>query len=108
MNMSEIREMLESIPGFSEKVAYRAFPENEAPELPYLTYEENNTSNIFADNKAYVQKSSYTISLVEAFRDRAVEQLIENKLNEHEIAWNRYPEWIEEEKIYQIDYETEV
>ena len=108
MNMIEVKEMLESIPGFSEKVAYRAFPDNEAPELPYLTYEENNTNNLFADNKAYVERSSYTISLVEAYRDRAVEQQIEEKLNEHNIAWNRYPEWIEEEKIYQIDYETEV
>lgn len=107
MNMVEIKEMLESIPGFENKVAYRAFPENEAPELPYLTYEEENTNNIFADNRTYVEKSSYTISLVEAYRDRAVEQLIEQALNEHDIAWNRYPEWIEEEKIYQIDYETE-
>lgn len=108
MNMIEVKEMLESIPGFSEKVAYRAFPDNEAPELPYLTYEENNTNNLFADNKAYVERSSYTISLVEAYRDRAVEQQIEEKLNEHNIAWNRYPEWIEEEKIYQVDYELEV
>lgn len=107
MNMIEIKEMLESIPGFENKVAYRAFPENEAPALPYLTYEEDNTNNIFADNRTYVEKSSYTISLVEAYRDRAVEQLIEQALNEHDIAWNRYPEWIEEEKIYQIDYETE-
>lgn len=107
MNMIEVKEMLESIPGFSKKVAYRAFPEDENPKLPYLTYEENNTNNLFADNKAYVERSSYTISLVEAYRDRAVEQQIEEKLNEHNIAWNRYPEWIEEEKIYQVDYELE-
>ena len=107
MDISEINRILKSIPGFESKVAYRAFPEKEAPELPFIIFVENGTNNVFADNKTYVERSSYTISLVEAHRDRAVEQLIEQALNEHDIAWNRYPEWIEEEKIYQIDYETE-
>ena len=34
MSLNELATLLQSIPEFSEKVAYYAFPEGEAPELP--------------------------------------------------------------------------
>lgn len=108
MTFAEIETMLESIPGMTDKVAYRAFPEKEAPALPFICYEENNTDNFMADNGVFKEVTSFDINLYEEFRDLTTEHALEAMLNEKEIPWNRYPEWIDDERMWEVTYEVEV
>lgn len=108
MSFEEVRQMLESIPGFSEKVAYRAFPENEAPALPFICFYEEGTDNVFADDTVIVEKTNITIELYEDFRSREIEKAIEETLTTNHLPWNRDPEWIDDERMWMIIYEIEV
>ena len=108
MTFAELETMLESIDGMATKVAYRSFPEGEAPSLPFICYEENNTDNVMADDKVYEVHTSFDINLYEEFRDLTTEQKIETMLNNNDIPWNRYPEWIEDERMWEITYQVEV
>ena len=55
MSLTDIYEMLDSIPEFKDKVAYHHFPVGAAPELPYIVYLTRGTDNFSADNKVYAE-----------------------------------------------------
>lgn len=110
MTSVELYEILNSIPGFRGKVAYRAFrdtPEQPGPSLPFIIFEETETNNFKADNQVYMVIPSFDVDLCIEFRDPEIETAIETKLNEHGIRWERYPEWLEDQRMYQITYEVE-
>ena len=106
--IEELKLMLESINGFEKKVAYRAFPENKAPKLPFICYLETGTDNFFADNKVYASASVIDIELYSKDRDLKVETLIEEKLNENEVIWSREVIYLDSEKCYETVYTVEV
>lgn len=106
--LEELRQLLESIKGFRNKVAYRAFPVNEAPKLPFICYLETGTDNFYADNTVYQSASVVDIELYSRNRDRVSEKLIEEKLRENHITWTKNFEYIEDEKCYETIYTVEV
>lgn len=106
--LDEIKEILESIEGFKDKVAYRAFPVNEAPKLPFICYLETGTDNFFADNTVYSSTRIIDIELYSKNRDIFNETLIEEKLRENHITWTKGIEYIEDEKCYEVIYTVEV
>lgn len=108
MTLAEIQSMLNSIEGFSGKVAYRAFPVGKAPKLPFICYMFTNTNNFNADNKVYHVIQSVDIELYTKTKDITSEGLIETALNSNNIVWEKYEEWIDDEEVYQITYEIEV
>lgn len=106
--LEKLRTILESIQGFKNKVAYRAFPENEAPKLPFICYLETGADNFFADNTVYSSSSIVDIELYSKNRDTKSEKLIEEKLRENHITWSKDIEYIEKEKCYEVIYTVEV
>lgn len=108
MTFSELYTMLSSLNGFTEKVAYRSFPEDAAPKLPFIVFEETDTNNFDADNKVYHPRTDFNIYLCEDFRDRTTEEALEDLLNTNDIPWERTVIWIPSERMYQITYEVEV
>lgn len=108
MTLPELGKELESIDGFKSKVAYRSFPENEAPGLPFICYLANDSNNMFADNIAYIKKSEVDIELYSRFKDMASEKAIEDKLDELMLPFTKNEIYINEEKCYQIVYTVEV
>ena len=106
--LEELRQLLESIKGFRNKVAYRAFPVNEAPKLPFICYLETGTDNFYADNTVYQSASVVDIELYSRNRDIVSEKLIEEKLRENHITWSKDIEYLDDEKCYETIYTVEV
>lgn len=104
MTLAELNTALQSITGFKDKVAYRAFPVGKAPKLPFICYLATSTDNFDADNSVYHVLQGVDIELYTKDKSEATEQLIEAKLNEINLVWNKYEEWLDSEECYEIVY----
>ena len=108
MTLKELNAALQSISGFDKKVAYRAFPVGKAPKLPFICYLCTNTDNFFADGKTFRVIQGVDVELYTAKKDITTEGLVENKLNECGLGWQKYEEYLDSEDCYMITYSTEV
>lgn len=104
MTLAELNTALQSITGFKDKVAYRAFPVGKAPKLPFICYLATSTDNFDADNSVYHVLQGVDIELYTKDKSEATEQLIEAKLDEINLVWNKYEEWLDSEECYEIVY----
>lgn len=104
MTLAGLKTLLESITAFDNKVAYRAFPEGQAPALPFICYLATETDNFMADNHVYTVIQNVDIELYSRYKDVTSEALIEAKLDENYIPWNKYDEYIESENVYETVY----
>ena len=104
MTLKELNDALKSISGFSNKVAYRAFPFGKAPKLPFICYLATSTDNFDADNSVYHVLQGVDVELYTAKKDVATETLIEAKFAELNIVWDKYEEWLDSEECYEIVY----
>lgn len=108
MTLSEIKTMLESITGFSNKVAYYAFPVGNAPALPFICFYETDSDNFAADGIVYHAIKDITVELYSENRDIASEALIEAALLQSGIFWQKSIDYVDDEKMYMTIYEFEV
>lgn len=108
MTLAEINSILKSIPGFEKKVAYRAFPKGKAPSLPFICYLATQTNNFNADNHVYHVIQGVDIELYTRRKDYTSEAAVEAALNENDIIWEKYEEYLDDEEMYMITYEVEV
>ena len=108
MTLKQVAEMLDAIPGFKGKVAYRFFPEQNAPALPFICYYSNGLESFGADNITYSAIEPITIELYSARKDRASESLIEAALTVNDLYFDKSETYIESEKAYMIIYNIEV
>lgn len=88
-------------------VAYRAFPADQAPPLPYICYREVKATPFAADGQVYYSPRRIVIELYTAQRDSRVESTVEQVLNDFGV-WSREEIYLETEKSYEIYYEVEV
>ena len=84
--------------------AYHHFAEGEAVEPPFICYLLPGSSNFSADGKAYHKINEVHIELYTDLKDLAVEQQVEDVLDEHGIFYNKSEVWIESEKLYEVLY----
>ena len=89
---------------FDKKVAYRAFPVGKAPKLPFICYVATQTNNFDADNKVFHVLQDVDIELYTKDKSEALENLVESKLNELNLVWDKYEEWLDSEECYEIIY----
>lgn len=108
MTLNELYTILNSIETFNGKVTYRAFPKGQAPDLPYICYLATQTNNFDADNQVYKVIQGVDIELYTKTKSPAVETLVETALNANGIVWEKYEEFLDDENMYMITYETEV
>lgn len=104
MTLKELNAALNAIPGFEKKVAYRAFPVGKAPKLPFICYLCTNTDNFAADDYVWQVIQGVDIELYTAKKDEKSERAVESKLNELELVWDKYEEYIDSENCYMITY----
>lgn len=102
--LSKLYNLLNSIPGFKGKVAYRFSPDGAAPALPFICYEVDGTDNFIADNKVKHEISDVSIDLYSKNKDIASEELVESALDDASIPWNKVETYIDDEKCYMITY----
>ena len=84
--------------------AYHHFAEGESPEPPFICYLLPGSNNFSADGKVYNKINEVHIELYTDLKDLAVEQQLEDVLDEHGIFYNKSETWIESEKLYEVLY----
>ena len=99
--MEELLQMLEEI---GIPFAYHHFAEGESPESPFICYLLPRSNNFSADGKVYYKINEVRIELYTDLKDLAVEQQVEDILDEHEIFYNKSETWIESERLYEVLY----
>ena len=108
MTLADLFTILNSITGFENKVAYRAFPVNDAPEMPYICIMATQTDNFDADNQVYKVIQGVDIELYTENKDLTYEEAIETELNNSRIPWDKFEEFIDDENCYKITYEISI
>jgi hypothetical protein len=103
MELEDFRILLEAA-GYP--VAYRSFPEGEAPQMPYVCYYEDGSNNFYADGIVYSQITRMVVELYTKRKDTVAQNRIENALSG--MAWQKSEDYIDSEKCHMVLYNMEV
>lgn len=87
-------------------VAYYAFPENEAPSLPFICYLVPFTNNFYADNKVYKVINHIQVELYTKIKNPEIEERVEQALSS--FCWEKEEIYLDDEKCFEIIYKLEV
>ena len=87
---------------------YLAWPEGEAPPLPWLAIVERNSDNFAADGIVYSHIKSVDVELYTLTKSPETEASVEEAFLRSGVFWEKSEEYIESEKCYQITYSLEV
>lgn len=103
MTLTELTDLLKStgIP-----VTYYAWPENQAPQLPFICYLTPGSNNFAADGLVYYPVTQVNVELYTKIKSPETEAKVEEALAS--IFWDKSETYIDSEKCYQIVYEIEV
>ena len=105
---ADIASMLNSITGFTGKVAYYAFPEGQAPTLPFIVYIFPDEAGFGADNKNYLPTTSVQVELYTKHKDPASEALVEAALTTNELYFTKASAYLPDERAWMTAYTFEV
>lgn len=103
-----MEELLQMLSEMQIPFAYHHFAEGEAVEPPFICYLLPGSNNFSADGKVYHKINEVHIELYTDLKDLAVEQQLEDVLDEHEIFYNKSEVWIQGEKLYEVLYSFEM
>ena len=103
-----MEELLQMLSEMQLPFAYHHFAEGEAVEPPFICYLLPGSNNFSADGKVYHKINEVHIELYTDLKDLAVEQQLEDVLDEHEIFYNKSEVWIQSEKLYEVLYSFEM
>ena len=103
MTLESLKEKLVST---GLPVAYRAFPEEDAPDLPFICYLCTDDYPLFADGAVYYDYDNVRVELYTAYKDPKTEALVEAALADYHRK--RDETYIDTERCYLIIYEIEV
>ena len=102
-----MEELLQILSETQIPFAYHHFAEGESPEPPFICYLLPGSNNFSADGKVYYKINEVHIELYTDLKDLAVEQQLEDVLDERGIFYNKSETWIESEKLYEVLYTFE-
>lgn len=103
-----MEELLQILSETQIPFAYHHFAEGESPEPPFICYLLPGSNNFSADGKVFYKINEVHIELYTDLKDLAVEQQLEDVLDEHGIFYNKSETWIESEKLYEVLYTFEM
>lgn len=89
-------------------VTYYAWPENEAPELPYLIYWLPDDEDYYADGINYANIQNVRIELYSETKDFDLERLVENTLKSNGIPYDRSETYLKTEQMMMVVYTTSI
>ena len=87
---------------------YYQYPEDSAPDLPYLIFYYPSTNNESADSVVWANINRLNIELYTENKDFLKESMIEAVLNKYGFFYNKIETYIDDEKMYEVLYEVEV
>lgn len=108
MKLADLFTILNGMQGFVGKVVYNAWEEGKAPRLPFICYRETQSNNFYADDKVYQKIQYIDIELYSKLKDSESEELIEETLNNNNLAWEKTETYLYDEKCFQIIYEISI
>lgn len=88
--------------------AYWAFPEGDAPDMPFVTIFENGTDNFAADNKVYHIRRVISVELYTRQKSPTDEAKLEKIFNDNDLFWNKTDTHLDDENAYEVLYTLEV
>lgn len=104
MGLKELGDILKTV----FPTAYWSFPENEAPEMPYLVYFEDSSDNFGADNKVYHHRKQISVELMTREKDPNAEVAVEAAFDANYIYWEKAETHLDDEDAYEVIYSLEV
>lgn len=105
MTFEETKSMIEET---GLPVAYDHFAEGESPDPPFTCFLFPGSDNVFADNVVWQKIDELNIELYTDKKDPDIESKIEDILTAHELPYEKSEVWIEDEKMYEVLYQTEI
>lgn len=87
-------------------VAYLAFPEGEAPGLPFVCFLSPGNNNFAADGIVYFKSRKMVVELYLKFRDEEIEKSVEKALSS--FVYSKDAEYLDDEKCWVVVYKLEV
>lgn len=100
MTEQEIFDLLNTL---NFPVAYDHFTQKDVS-IPFILYKTDTVNTFKADDKVYRKINSYEVDLITEIKDIKIENKLETLFDEHNIPYEKYEEYIDSEKIYQIYY----
>lgn len=88
--------------------AYKLFSEGSAPNPPYILFYYPNNDDFVADNTNYVGIAQLNIEFYSDSKDFASEAKIEKTLNDNGLVFTKDESYLNDEKLYEVLYITEV
>lgn len=105
MNIAELKEILKKS---GLPVAYRQFRKEDNVTLPFITYVREDDEITFADDKVYKKVHNCSVHLCTAYKDMALENIIEQLFDDNEIIYEAEEIYIESEKMYEVVYDIQI
>lgn len=105
MTTQEIASMIESI---GLPFAYYQFDEDTGQQPPFICFFYPEDHDVLADNVNYVKVNRLVIELYTDNKDFALEAAVEAALTGAGLVYSRSEEKIDDEKMYEVIYTTEV
>lgn len=107
MTYQEIYEMLDGISP-DIPVTYYQWNEGEVPSLPYIVFYYPSRDDFSADNINYAKITQLNIELYTDNKDFDLECMVEEALTNADIYYSKEEQYIQDERMYEILYTTEV
>ena len=101
MRLTDITDMIESI---GLPFTYDFFPNNIAPNPPYIVFNYPDTNDFGADDTNYVKVNVLNIELYTATKDFQLENTVETVRNQNGFFYDKSEAYIRNENLYQISY----
>lgn len=89
-------------------VAYDHFAEGESPDPPFLIFLFPRSDHFKADGQVYRKINVLHLELYTDRKQPDVEAGVEAVLDSHGIVYDKSEVWIEDERLYEVLYTTEV
>lgn len=105
MTYADVATMLASL---NIPYAYYQFPEGTEQACPFICFYFSGSNDMAADNINYQKIRPLTIELYTDNKDFALEETVENNLNQYGLAYSRDEAWIDTEKMNMVSYLTEI
>lgn len=102
METKDMKALLESVPGFQNKVTYFQWPINEAPALPFVCFFSTEDRNFAADNINYYRRPRWAVELYTRNRSLATEKLFEDAFSEAGLFFRKDAEYLQDERCWMV------
>lgn len=101
MTYKDIKTM---VTGIGLPYTYYSFPNDIAPDPPYIVFNYPENDDVLADNSNYVSVVTLNLELYTAEKDIELEESIEAVLNRNGFVYDKTEDYIRQEELFQVTY----